>query len=507
MRFLHLGPHRASCLNFERRVAAQSGRSRASSALSPRGQYLPLHRICRHCRRGHERSSPARLGGRQSRRMTEAPSSFRYIGRSTPPSDWPARTSGAARYTADLRVDDLLVARVLRSPHPHAEIRSIDTTCAATMPGVHAVITSADFPPDVRYLHEGAADRPPLAHSRVRYVGEEVAAVAAETLAQAEAAVDAIHVDYRRRLAPLSVDDALSPGAPALHARASGTRNVSKRLLRRWGDPEGARTRANVHVSGAFLFGRQTHASMEPNSVLARWDEPSGRMHLWVSTQSPLYVRDEVAHVLGLEPNQVVCHEVCVGGGFGSKSRVSEHEALAAALSRKARRPVRLVLDRNEEFEATKSRHPFHVDMTLHATNSGHVIGIDGAARVENGAYDHSGYSVMSAGLKGAGLIYRPEGLALEGTLIDTATLPGGQFRGYGTTQVSFAIECLFDDLAHKLGQDPIALRIANANRAGEPTLIGARPESVKLPECLELVRREIGWDALKAQRQPGEGA
>lgn len=438
--------------------------------------------------------------------MTVPRQPFKYIGRSTPPNDWPARTSGAARYTADLQLEGLLVARVLRSPHPHAEIRAIDVSRAAAMPGVHAVVTSADFPAKIRYLHEGGADRPPLADGMVRYVGEEVAAVAAETLAQAQAAVEAIRIDYRRLAAPLSLADALSPRAAALHERPTGRRNVSKALVRRWGDPDGAKARADFHVTGRFLFGRQTHASMEPNSVVARWDEAAGRMHIWDSTQSPLYVRDEVAHVLGLAPEQVVCHEVCVGGGFGSKSRISEHEALAAALARKARRPVRLVLDRNEEFETTKSRHPFHVDMTLHAGRSGYIAGIEGVVRVENGAYDHSGYSVMSAGMKGAGLIYRPEGIALDGDLVDTATLPGGQFRGYGTTQVTFAIECLIDDLAHRLGQDPLALRIANANRAGETTLIGAHPESVKLTECLELVRREIGWDELKARRRPGFG-
>ncbi|MCW5770046.1 MAG: molybdopterin-dependent oxidoreductase [Rhodospirillaceae bacterium] len=438
--------------------------------------------------------------------MTALPPKFKYIGRSTPPNDWPARTSGAARYTADLPFEGLLVARVLRSPHPHAEIRSIDTTRAAAMPGVHAVITAADFPAKARYLHEGGADRPPLSEGKVRYVGEEVAAVAAETLAQAQAAVEAIRVEYRPLPAPLSVAAALSPRATALHERPTGRRNVSKALVRRWGDPDGAKARADLHVSGRFLFGRQTHASMEPNSVVASWDAAAGKMHIWASTQSPLYVRDEVAHVLGLAPEQVVCHEVCVGGGFGSKSRISEHEALAAALSRKARRPVRLVLDRNEEFETTKSRHPFHVDMTLHAARTGHVAGIEGVVRVENGGYDHSGYSVMSAGMKGAGLIYRPDGIALDGDLVDTATLPGGQFRGYGTTQVSFAIECLIDDLAHRLGQDPIALRIANANRAGETTLIGAHPETVKLEACLDLVRRELGWEALKAERRPGRG-
>lgn len=438
--------------------------------------------------------------------MTARVPPMKYLGQSVPPNDWGARTSGEARYTADLAIEGLLVARVLRSPHPHAKIRSIDIARAAAMPGVHAVVTIKDFPAGARYLHEGAADRPPLAEDVVRYVGQEIAAVAAETAAQAEAAVAAIRIDYKRLPAPLTIDAAQARGSVKLHERPAAGRNVSKSLVRRWGDPDVVRARSEIHVAGAYTFGRQTHACMEPNSVLAQWDGEAQRLHLWVSTQSPLYVRDEVAHVLGLAPERVVCHEVCVGGGFGSKSRISEHEAIAAALARKAGRPVRLVLDRNEEFETSKSRHPFHLAMSLHADRSGQLAGIEGKIRIENGAYDHSGFSVMSAGMKGAGLIYRPEGIGLDAALIDTALLPGGQFRGYGTTQVSFAIECLLDDLARKVGADPIDLRLVNANRPGETTLIGARPESTKLRECLDLVRREIGWDALRKNRPAGQG-
>lgn len=443
--------------------------------------------------------------------MNEVRPGPKRLGIATPPNDWPARTSGQSRYTADLSFEGLLVARVLRSPHPHAEIVSIDTVAAAAMPGVRAIVTAADLPAGARYLHEGGADRPPLADKIVRYVGEEIAAVAAETPAQAQAAVEAIRIRYRRLRAPLTVSAALDPGAPKLHerkvaGRPEGERNVSKALHRRWGDAEAARAASPVAVSGNFLFGRQTHACMEPNSVVAQWEAAAGKMHLWDSTQSPLYVRDEVAHVLGLAPEQVVCHEVAVGGGFGSKSRISEHEAIAAALARKSGRPVKLVLDRNEEFETTKSRHPFHVAMTLRADKAGNLSAIEGDVRVENGAYDHSGYSVMSAGLKGAGLMYRPQALSLDGALVDTALLPGGQFRGYGTTQVSFALECLVDDLARRLGRDPIEFRIANANRPGEATLIGAVPHSVGVVACLDTVRRELGWDTVRANRRPGVG-
>ena len=431
---------------------------------------------------------------------------MKRLGASSRPYDWKARTSGTAQYTADLSFDGLLVARVLRSPHPYAEIVSIDTAAAAMMPGVMAVVTMGDFPKGVRYLHEGGDDRPPLADGVVRYVGQEVAAVAATSAGAAQEALDAIRVSYRKKTPPLTVEAALRENSLRLHPRPLPAHNVSRALDRSWGDPEGARSRATTHVSDRFVFGRQTHACMEPNSVVADWDAVAQRLHLWVSTQAAIYVRDEVAHVMGLAEDRVVCHEVEVGGGFGSKSRVSEHEAIAGALARKSGRPVRLVLDRNEEFEASKSRHPFHIGMSLHADKSGRVIGVEGDIRVENGAYDHSGYSVMSAGLKGLGLIYRPEGIALKSVLVDTAMLPGGQIRGYGTTQVMFALECMMDELATTLSRDPIDLRLENANRAGEETLIGARPESVELVACLQAVRDAIGWDRLRHNRPPGQG-
>jgi len=430
----------------------------------------------------------------------------RYLGQTVRPINWQDRTSGSARYTADLPVADVLIVKVLRSPHPLAAIQSIDTTRAAAMPGVHAVITAADFPAGARYQHEGARDRPPLADGMVRFVGQEIAAVAADTAAQAEAAARAIVVRFRRRRAPLTIATALGAGSTSLHDRGNGRPNVSKVLSRRWGNADAGGDAGHVSVAGRFVFSRQTHASMEPNSVVAHWDEDDQRLHLWVSTQAPIFVRDEVAQLLGLELGQVVCHEVFVGGGFGSKSRISEHEAIAGALARKARRPVRLVLDRNEEFETTKSRHPFHMDMALHADQAGQLCLVEGRIQVENGAYDHSGFSVTSAGLKGLGLIYRPGGIKLDAELVDTATLPGGQFRGYGTTQVTFALECLMDELAERLGRGPVELRIQNANRNGETTLIGARQHSAKLRECLALAKQQIGWESLHRNRPEGHG-
>jgi CO/xanthine dehydrogenase Mo-binding subunit/CO/xanthine dehydrogenase FAD-binding subunit len=431
---------------------------------------------------------------------------MKQVGRRLRSIDWQARTTGRLDYVADMSLDGTLHGAILRSPHSHARIRAIDVSAARALPGVRAVVTAADLPAGKRYLHEGAGDRAPLADGVVRFVGEEVAAVATETAQQAEAALRAIHVDYQPLTAPLTTDAALSPDAQRLHERPSGETNLSHKTVRHWGDPAAGREASTVTVRGRFRFPRQAHACMETNGTLAHWDDAEQKLHVWTSTQAPYYIVLETAQALGLERHQVVCHEVGVGGGFGAKSKICEHEVIAAALSRAAKRPVRLLLSREEEFAATKSRHAFTMDMELHADSEGRLRAITASFDIDNGAYNHSGVSVMSAALKALGMLYRPEGLIATGRLIDTATLPGGQFRGYGSTQASFALECLMDELAEKLGLDPLEIRRRNANRPGETTLQGAELGSARLAECLEAASAAIGWEHARGDRTPGRG-
>lgn len=420
--------------------------------------------------------------------------------------DWQARTSGTLRYAADIPFDNLLEARVLRSPYPHARVRAIDVSRAKAMPGVLAVATAADFPKGVRYLHEGAADRPPMADGFVRFVGQEVAAVAAETVQQAQAALLEIQVEYEILPAPLATGEALEGDTGRLHERVSGKANLSHAFHRLWGEPAKGREAAVYTVEGRFHFPRQAHACMETHVCVASWDVQAEKLHYWASTQSPYYVVREVAHVLGLQPAQVVCHEVGVGGGFGAKSKICDHEAIAGALSMLASRPVLLRLTREEEFETTKSRHAFGLDMRLHADSTGQLRMLDADIVVDNGAYNHSGVSVMGAGVKGLGMLYRPDGVEVKARLVDTALVPGGQFRGYGTTQTSYALECLMDDLARKLAIDPIDLRLLNANQPGDTTVVGAELGSARLTECLNAVRTALRWDEEKGLRRPGRG-
>lgn len=425
---------------------------------------------------------------------------MRVVGHRVRPLDWDAKTSGSARYAADVLPAGTLSGRILRSPVASADLSHVDVSRARSMTGVHAVITADDFPVGVQYEHSGGAysDRAPLAVGRVDYVGHEIAAVAADSVEAAEAALRAISVRYRRRPAVLSIDAALADGAPRVHERESGT-NVAVEVTGVWGDQELA-ARNSVHsVDGTFWYPRVTHACMEPNVTLAWWHDEM--MELWTSTQAPHFVVYELARVLNLNRDQVRCRDLAVGGGFGSKSKVSEHEAIAAMLSMRCGRPVLLAFDRAEEIAATKPRHAFRTAMRVHCDGAGRLTWFEADVLVDNGAFNHYGPSVMRAGIKQIGSLYRPDAVTFSGKLIDTNLTPGGQFRGYGAPQTAIAMECLVDELAEQVGLDPIDFRIQNANEPNSVALAGSRIGSARLVECLETARKEIDWDTKRATR------
>ena len=432
---------------------------------------------------------------------------MKVVGRRVRPRDWEERTVGATAYTTDLDTPDLLVGKILWSTHAHADIRRVDVRRASSMPGVRAVATADDIAPSTRYIHEGGAksDREPMARDRVRFIGEPIAAVAAETNEQAAAALAAIEVDFVPRPAVTTIADALRPGASLVHRRESGT-NVSVSSEGSWGDPESARAAATQWVEGEYVYPRVTHICMEPNAATAWWHADLNRLEMWVSTQAPYFIVKEVASALGLDQDQVVLREVAVGGGFGSKSKISEFEVLAAILSIKTERPVRIAYDRDEEFAFTKTRHRFEMRVRTGFDDDGIIRLMEADFDVDNGAYNHHGPSILAVGIKLFGSMYRLEGLSWKARLVDTNLPPGGPFRGYGSPQASLAMESQVDEVADQLGIDPIDLRTANANQPESVVISGSVIGSARLVECLKAVREAIDWDSKKAAPTPGRG-
>ncbi|MDE0657376.1 MAG: xanthine dehydrogenase family protein molybdopterin-binding subunit, partial [Acidimicrobiaceae bacterium] len=427
------------------------------------------------------------------------------LGRRVRPNQWNERTSGAAVYTTDVVLPGMLEARILRSPHPHADIRSIDTSRAEALSGVAAVITADDLP-NRTYLHLGDPfrDRFALARGRVRFIGEEVAAVAASTRADADAALDLIDVAYKPRAGAVTAQFARVGEAPTVHDDAIG--NLSMQEVRSYGDPDTARSAAEVTVSGTYAYKPAAHVCLEPHSTVARWDATRQQLDLWVSTQAPYFVRKEVAHLLDLDMDQVRTHPVAVGGGFGAKAKAGCHEVIAAALAIRAKRPVRLVLDRDEEFAVTAVRHAFVVDLATGARRDGTLTHRDGYVTVDNGAYNHAGPSVAIYATMLAAGPYRLGGCETAVSLVYTNKQPGASFRGYGNPQMTFAMESQIDELAEKLAIDPIELRLLNAPRSGDVTLTGWRLGSARLAECLRRARDEIDWDAKRELGGHGRG-
>ena len=424
------------------------------------------------------------------------------LGRPVLNIDWVAKTSGSALYAGDVELPGMLHARILRSPHAHARIRGIDLSGLSAMPSVLGTVTASDLP-DRLYVHHGGSlsDRRVLAADVVRFVGEEVAGVAAETPAAAAAALARIIVDYDPIPSVFTVSEALAPSAPLVHPGG----NIPVRHARRWGAELGG-SDAHVRVSGNYNFGRQTHACMETNTVTASWDISRGVLDVWSSTQSPYLLRKELAHVLDLEARNIHVHEVAVGGGFGSKSKISEHEAIACALSMKTGRPVRLALTREEEFTTVKCRHNFEITLETAATAQGDLVSRVASMTVDNGAYNHSGPSVMAYAGQVLGSLYRIPSVNVDAELVYTNKQPGGQFRGYGGPQAVFALESQMDELADLLGIDPVELRIRNANMTGDTTLTGWRIQSAGLVECLNAARDAIGWQGRGALAVSGRG-
>jgi CO/xanthine dehydrogenase Mo-binding subunit/CO/xanthine dehydrogenase FAD-binding subunit len=242
---------------------------------------------------------------------------------------------------------------------------------------------------------------------------------------------------------------------------------------------------------------------METHRTLAEWRD--GRLHLWSSTATPLPLKQQMAHVLSLDPTKIVVHEIAVGGSFGAKIFINDHEALAAVLAREAKRPVVIALTREEEFETTRMRHGFDLDLTIRADGTGRLHTVEGKVFVDSGAYLHQGASVMGASMLPLGLIYDIDGLDVLARLVDTAKNPASAMRGYGGPQTTFARESLMDELAEKLGRDPIDLRIQNSLKANSQGLT-AHMGSIGLVDCLKSARDAIGWEREKANRRFGRG-
>ncbi|PSJ56859.1 molybdopterin cofactor-binding domain-containing protein [Pseudaminobacter soli (ex Li et al. 2025)] len=429
------------------------------------------------------------------------------IGTRTRHVDWQAITDGSAAYAADLHLQDELAAAVLRSPHPHARIISIDTSRARVLPGVHAVLTAADLTKSL-YLDYRAIDRDRriLAEDVVRHIGEPVALVAANDAATARRALELIDIRYKRLPVADTVAKALSSSAPAIHPHPE-TRNVAAHVRRDFGlSPQNSPAPAHS-LKGSFTSSRQTHATMETHTVKAHWNPAENCLHVWAPSQNPRLIQRDLAQLFGLEPASVRLHQLAIGGDFGGRTQISSTEALVCALSFATARPVALHQSRAEEFAFTKWRLSWDIDLELGCDAAGKVTTLAARFDVDNGAYNQAGPGEMVYGSVALGSSYRWLGYQAEGRCVYTNKVPASSFRGAGGYAINWALECAIDELAEKAGIDPIDFRLVNAiSDEDEVSLTGWQIKSSGLRRCLEAVREGIGWDEKRPQGGKGRG-
>jgi len=417
----------------------------------------------------------------------------------------PARrvVTGREPYTLDLALPGLAHMSLVRSPHAHAEIESVDASAALAVPGVLAVFSYADVPHMLYSTarHEKVEDDPHdtmLFDRVVRFNGQRVAAVVAETLAAAQAGAALVKVAYRVLPAVFDPDEAMATGAPLLHGDKTGAsgiarprRNVAAEVHGDIGDVAAGLASAAAVVSESFSIHRIQHAHLETHATIG-WLE-GDRLILRSSTQTPFLTRDAVSRLFGLPAGQVRVQAARVGGGFGGKQEMLTEDVVALAVLR-LRRPVQLEFTREEQFSAATTRHPMRIAVQAGATADGTLIALAIQTVANTGAYGNHSGGVLMHSCGEALSLYRCPNKKVDGWSVYTNTVPAGAFRGYGLSQSAFAVESALDELARKLDLDPLEFRRRNVIQPGDP-LISVREEaddvqvaSYGLPECLDLV-------------------
>ncbi|MFG6492668.1 molybdopterin-dependent oxidoreductase [Microbacterium sp. P03] len=402
------------------------------------------------------------------------------VGRSVSPEAARRVVQGLEPYTFDTSIPGTLTLRVLGSPHPHARIASIDTSAARALPGVVAVYTHEDVPGG-RYStarHEHREDDPDdtrMLDEVVRFVGQRVAAVVAETAAVAEEACRLIRVSYDVLPAVFDPEEARSAGAPLVHPDrtpddrvAASERNVVAALHDGFGgDIHAALAASEVTVTGTWQTSRVSHAQLETHGSLG-WLDDDGRLVIRSSTQVPFLTRDEIARIFDLPADRVRVFAPRVGGGFGGKQEIFTEDLVALAVLRTGR-PVSYEFSRADEFRRASVRHPMRVSVTLGATRKGELTAMKVDVLSDTGAYGNHAIGVLFHGCAESITLYRAPTKWIDAEAVYTNNVPSGAFRGYGLGQVILGVESAMDMLAERLDIDPFALRRLNAVREGDP--------------------------------------
>ena len=432
---------------------------------------------------------------------------FKYVGTRPIRPDGIDKVTGRANYGADQNLPGMLSGRILRSPHAHARILSIDMSRAARLPGVKAVVTSADFPEIPSVVAEGGEgggvnygdmSANVMARGKVMYEGHAIAAVAAVSDAIAEEALSLIDVKYEILPHVIDVDEAMKPGAPVLHGhifttgiepRPEKPSNIVLRTQMGLGDPDAAFKDADIIIERSFKTEAVHQGYIEPHAAVAEWSE-DGQCRIWCSSQGHFMVRTYTAAILKMELSQIRVTPAEIGGGFGGKLTVYI-EPVAVLLARKAKRPVRIVMSRQEVFRATGPTSGTSIDVKIGAKKDGRLVA--GAAEFRYQAGGFAGSPVGPACMT-AFACYNMEHSRAVGYEVLVNRPMCVAYRAPGAPMAALAVESVIDEIAQKLNIDPIELRLMNASKEGTTAAYGPKFEAIGNIECLNAVKNHPNY-------------
>ncbi|HVS17468.1 MAG TPA: molybdopterin cofactor-binding domain-containing protein [Planctomycetota bacterium] len=441
----------------------------------------------------------------RDRHGTVAPwGDFQVVGKPLRKVDGIDKATGAAVYADDIALPGMLHAKTLRSTQAHARIVRIDASKALALPGVHAVITGRDLP--TRYgVIPWTPDENALAVEKVRFIGDEVAAVAAVDEDTANDALKLIEVEYEPLRAFLDPFEALATPEPRIHEEMKGPGNISKHVHLDFGDVDSALRDADVVVEDEYTFHGTTHTPIEPHCAVAQVSG-DGLLTLWSSTQITHYVHRELSRVLGLAPQRIRVIQPCLGGAFGGKSDPFSLEFCVAKLALLTGRPVKMLWTREEVFYAHRGRHPMHMRYRTGARRDGRILGVDAKILIDGGAY--SSFGLVTTYYAGQLLTgpYDFPSYRFDSTRVFTNKPPCGPKRGHGSVQPRFAFEVQLDQVAEKLDLDPIEIRRKNFQGDYTRTVNGQRVTSNGFLQCLDLVERASEWRERHGKLPHGRG-
>jgi len=419
------------------------------------------------------------------------------VGKSVPRIDGLGMVTGQTKYAFDVSFPNMLVGKMIRSVHPHAKILSIDTSKAEALPGVRAIITAKDthnikFGSN-EYFFPHTIDQLPIESEKVRYVGDELGAIAAVDEETALEAIKLIDIKYEILPHTVDVEEAMKPGAPLIHESLN---NIAVILPVNFGNPDRTMKEADYVREDKFYAPAAHQAAMEPHVCVGQWEVFSNKITLWASSQAPFKCREALAKTLKMDLNDVRVIKMAVGGGFGGKLEMLPMDFSACLLSKKAGGlPVKICYNRAEEFLSSRRKHGMIYRIKSGVKKDGTIVAMTGEVIADGGAYCSYGPTVLAAAIMRIFMVYKLQHFRITGYRVYTNTPISGAMRGFGGVQAGFAIESHIDMLAEGIGMDPIEFRMKNITTPNMTTINKMVLTTNGLKECIEKACKAADWD------------